>query len=228
MGRTDRFSRYEFAPWPDKGLSAAVNALARPMVTRLEQRWADSPALTVELSDMDAPEDGRPVVRLEWDSFHRQVFALEVFDEFYSGPYAHAYAWRRGTERRFLHEIVNFPNPWIEEILADNPAVGAFPPYVPPVAARPEMLADNPSWPEPTGRFYRPGDQVSGGLDVVISWPDGEEADLGALQAEGRQMREQWEAEQRSRPRYRHLCIASDSGMVEVLCAGLPTWTRVE
>lgn len=106
--------------------------------------------------------------------------------------------------------------------------MGAFPPYGPPVAVRPETLADNPSWPEPTGRFYRPGDQVSGGLDVLVSWPDGEEPDLGALQTQARQMREQWEAEQRPRPRYCHLFIASDSGMVEVLCAGLPTWTRVE
>lgn len=226
MGRLERFLQYGFAPWPDEELRAVVDAFARPMVTRLEQRWTDAVGLTVELSDMDAP-DGGAVVRLEWDSFHARVFALEVFDEFYSEPYARAYAWRPGTERRFLHEIVTDPDPWIEEILADNPAVGVFPPYGPPVAARPDTLAQNPSWPEPTGRFYRPGDEVAGGLGVLISCPDGEEPDRSALNAQAQQVRAQWEAEQRERPRYRHLCIASDSGMVEVLCAGLPTWERL-
>ncbi|PNY80516.1 hypothetical protein [Deinococcus koreensis] len=179
--------------WPDEGLRAVVGEFRWPLVTRVEQRFHSERGLLVELIDADAPEPARPTVRLSWDAFHARILALEVDDEFYSGPYAQTYAWKTGTEQRFLHEIVNDLSPWIEELPDDTPAVGVVPPSGAPVAAREDTLAQNPSWHTPSGRFYRPGTPMIGeGIDVIVSFG-----------AEASGTRVQWEAQKRASPRSR-------------------------
>ncbi|MGI8747408.1 MAG: hypothetical protein ACR2J4_03515 [Deinococcus sp.] len=241
MGRMERFARYTFAPWPDEGLREAVRVFRRPYVTRADLRFDALTTLLIELKDSaysasgetgewvdehgvrHADPNGSPgTLRLSWE---RPIFALESYDEFYSRPYAHAYAWRKENPSLAFLEIVSEPDAWIQELLADNPDTGVFPTSGTPVMVRDDLRAQNPSWPEPTGRFYPPGGAVDLGLDVLISFAGTPiPRQMAEMRAEAEKLRAQREAEARTRPRYRHLFIASESHMLEVLCEALPRW----
>ncbi|ACO45437.1 hypothetical protein DEDE109153_04145 [Deinococcus deserti] len=221
MGRLQRFLRYEFAPWPDQELLAAA-AFHRPVIVRVQQHFHSSVALEVDLRDADAGELTQ-TLRLSWQAFETEIYALESYNEFYSGPYAQTYSWKPDNPRRFLHEIVNESDPWIEELLADNSHNGVFPMSGTPVMARQETLARNSSWPPPTGRFFR--------RDAPLG-SDGRHVVGTARQAQHEVKRFNGHLEQMwlnmvNRPRYRHLFIASDTHMLEVLCGDLPTWTWI-
>ncbi|MDV6373739.1 hypothetical protein [Deinococcus arenicola] len=242
MGRMRRFAQYAFAPWPDKELTERVNHFERPGITRVEQNFNGESALLVEIRDMAHSPDSQVMgddgkwhanpsgipgkVCLSWDGFHARVFALESYDEFYCGPYAHAYAWKEGTERNFLHEIVSEPDAWIKEILEDNPHTGVFPTGGQPVAALDSVLKRNPGMGVPTGRFFPPdvrlGDDGKHPVFFASDPPSAEdEAEMDRVQAE-------MLAQMIGKPRYRHLFIASDSHMLEILCTDLPSWKWVE
>lgn len=242
MGRMERFAQYAFAPWPDGELMDQVNRFEMPGITRAEQKFTDEPALLVEIGDMAYSPDSQVMgedgewhanpngipgkVRLSWDSFHARVFALESYDEFYCGPYAHAYAWKKDTERNFLHEIISEPDAWILEILEDNPHTGVFPTGGQPVAALDSVLERNPGMGIPTGRFF-PADAQLGdnGTHPVFFTTDPPSAED---EAEMDRIRAEMVADMLGKPRYRHLFIASETHMLEILCADLPTWEWVE
>ncbi|MDO4264207.1 MAG: hypothetical protein Q4C67_08405 [Deinococcus sp.] len=243
MGRRERFAQYQWAAWPDESLVA-------------------EPALVVEIADeyfqtAQVAEDGtwphpakhNRVLRLSWEhwskehsgglskggysvSHSNQIFAVETYLEEYSGPYGDAYSGLPDTPHRFLHEVVNDPNPWITELLEDNPRFGVFPTSSVggPVQVHPDTWEQNKRhWEPPTGRYHSP--QWQGSLsDAAFFWSGAEEPTPEQWAEAQRQIeenkRQQAELE-RSRPRYRHLFIASESVMVEILCEGLPRWEWV-
>ena len=237
----ERFAGYTFSDWPDEGLVEAVRRFRRTVVTRLEQRTLSSPTLTIELRDGDYSQtgqtgflhlpDGSTVadpngvpgsIRFTLD--FGTVFALESHDEFYSQPYGRRHWARQGVTQQTLLEVVNEPDPWILQLIEDNPGNGVFPFSGPPVMASAETLARQPHWPTPTGRFYLSDAPIETGIDVLISpAPTNPEE-----RAEAARLIAQREAELRAQPRYRHLFIASDTCMVEVLCDRLPTWEWVD
>lgn len=245
----ERFARYTFAPWPDEALLETVTRFRMPVVVRVVQnfRSGSEPRLLIEVEDAaysptgetgrfrgedgkwQAHHNGIPgILRLTWDVASGSLFALESYDEFYSRPYAHAYAWRKGSERRFLHEIVSEPDAWIEELLADNPDTGVFPVSGVPVMVREDLRTQNPSWGEPTGRFFPPTARLEdGGTHALFFKLSGEPPTPGE-EAEIERRKSEMRAEMLSQPRYRHLFIASGSHMLEVLCENLPTWEWVE
>ncbi len=215
MRRLDRFAQYTFLDWPDEGLLAA-NRFLRPMVTRLELNLASSPSLLIELRDMQYSPDGRTSVfhapdgslipdpnglpgtlRLTWEG---RVFALETYEEFYSQPYGERNWAGLETKQHTFYEVRGEPDAWVEEMLTDNPATAVFPPYGEPI---PVTIA---SW----------------GKDEAA--PTSEE--LAELQVQAHEeARKRYEAYYRQ-PLYRHLFIASESHMIELLTDGdLPTWS---
>lgn len=243
----ERFARYTFAPWPDAALLEAAARFRMPVVVRVVQnfRGGSEPRLLIEVEDAayseteetgrfrgedgewDHSPNGTPgTLRLTWD--FTTVYALESYDEFYSRPYAHAYAWRKRSERRFLHEIVSEPDAWIEELLADNPDTGVFPMSGVPVMVREDLRTQNPSWGEPTGRFFPPTARLEDGGTHALFFKSSGEPLTPEEEAEIERRKSEMRAEMLSRPRYRHLFIASDSHMLEMLCGDLPTWEWVE
>lgn len=243
----ERFVEYTFAPWPDGELLEKVIPFRMPGITRVEQKFNADPALLVEIGDMaysaggstgrhlgedgewHADPNGAPGrVRLIWDGFDSTIFALECYDEFYSRPYAHAYAWKKNSERRFLHEIISEPDTWIMEILEDNPDTGMFPTGGQPVAALDSFLERNPSTGKPTGRFFPPDAQLSDSGTHPIFFKASGASLTPEDEAEIEQRRAEMLADLLAKPRYRHLFIASDTHMLEILCAGLPRWEWVE
>ena len=66
-------------------------------------------------------------------------------------------------------------------------------------------------------------------MDFAIVFKDSPTPEqLAEAQAERVRLKAEREAELRSKPRYRHLFIASDSHMLEILCEELPRWEWVE
>ncbi|WP_291424346.1 hypothetical protein [Deinococcus sp.] len=239
MARSARYARYQFAPWPDPALLEAVQSFeGEGLVTqRLEQ---SRDGLTIDLSDnrYDPPDDTARVtgrhsrlLRLEWP-FENSVFALESYDEFYAGPWNTFHPSRQGVQSPGLYEVVNEPDPWIAEILAENNNTDTFPPY----GSNPVMLSGrtrqmNPHLRE-TGRFF-PADAplaASGTATDYHFWTGLQPPAPGELEkalAEARAKTEaRWEA-RKQKPRYRHLFIASETCLLEILCEDLPRWTWV-
>lgn len=256
MGRRERFSQYQWAAWPDEGLVAAAGHLFMPYVTRVEQRLGSEPALVIEVegeyfadtAQLEAKyaacgtgESGPArMLRLTWESrweyvdggldeggvtlhHSERIFFLHTYDEFYAGPFGTFHPFKQGVEANGLYEVVNEPDPWVAEILRENDNTDTFPPYAPTVL-----------------EYHRDTDTFSGGgryaavekrHRAVYFWT-GEEPPTPEQQAEFDDMVERNNSAQaeleRSRPRYRHLFIASESVMVEILCEGLPRWEWVE
>ena len=132
----ERFAKYTFAPWPDEELLSQAATFRRPYITRFEQRFNAQPSLQIEIEDGEYSATGETgysvdesgqkhhdpngvpgVLRFVWEGFQDRIFALESYDEFYSAPYAQAYAWKKDSPRRFLHEIISEPDAWIREIV---------------------------------------------------------------------------------------------------------------
>lgn len=255
MARHARFAQATFALWPDEGLLEAVRSFPGDWINilRTDLNHARS-SLTVDLADefyraseadgWQVGPDGQPdprhharLLRLTWESrweghvhFANQVFALESYDEFYGGPFGTFHPSRQGVPHSWLYEVVNDPSPWITEMLEENNNTDTFPPYGVPVAVSERERRLNPHL-KPTGRFL-PEDatpeDTGRGTDVVLLRPQPLTPEEWAeAQAQfGQVQRAQWEATRR-RPRYRHLLIASNSHLLEVLCEDLPTWAWV-
>ena len=155
----------------------------RPILSRLELNLLESPSLELELQDESVPD----ALRL---TFEGRIYALEIYDEFYSQPYGKNY-WKKPHARQHtFHQIVGQPDAWVQELLADNPDQAVFPPH------RPAMF------------------------DVIATFkgsPTPQELEEAQQQALELQLK--FEREQRERPAYYHLFIVSDSVMVEILCA---------
>lgn len=162
------------------------------------------------------------------------IYALETYPEEYSEPYARSYSWNSDAPdcgSTFL-EVVSDPDPWITEILNDSPSYGVFPLGGRAVQVHLEKWAENEGlgWETPTGRYY-PADFGGTMSDGAYFWT-GEQPPTPEqktkFEAAVKRNQEAQAALERSRPRYRHLFIASNSVMVEILCEGLPRWEWVE
>ena len=254
MARRARFAQASFALWPDEGLLDAVQSFPGDWINILRTDLNHArPSLTVDLADefYRAPDedgwrggpDGGPgprhhsrLLRLTWEnrwegSVHHgnRIFALESYDEFYAGPFGTFHPTGQGVPPSWLYEVVGDPDPWIAEILEENDNTDVFPPYGVPVAVS-ERLREREGDVRVTGRFFpenaQPGET---GSDLIfLSGPEPIPSEQWAeAQAEMHRVREaQWRA-QRSRPRYRHLLIASNTHLLEVLSEDLPTWAWV-
>ena len=257
MARHARFAQARFALWPDEGLLEAVASFPGDWINilRTDLHHARG-SLTVDLADefyraseadgWQVGPDGQPdprhhnrLLRLTWESrweghthFPNQVFALESYDEYYAGPFGTFHPSRQGVPGSWLYEVVNDPSPWITEMLEENNNTDTFPPYGVPVAVSERERLRSPHL-KPTGRFF-PEDarheDTGWSSDFAFIWsgpqpPTPEE--LAEARADiARQQDARWHA-QRRRPRYRHLLIASNSHILEVLCEDLPTWAWV-
>ena len=232
MAREARFARYEWAPWPDRSLLAAADEFVGHMfyIRRLEHRFFGGENLIVELTDNDFLEDTTPgprhhrrVLRLTWTS---RIFALESYDEFYAGPFGTHHPVRQGVPQSNLFEVTNDPDPWIEEILAENPNTDTFPPYGVPV-----MVGGHSQGLEGdvkvTGRFFAPKAKLSDGGREMDFFKGSAAPWTAEERAEMTRQRQAARAEMVARPRYRHLFIASETHMLEVLCEDLPAWEVV-
>ncbi len=245
MARAPRYAQYQLTHWPDPALLEAVQSFeGECLVTqRLEQ---SRDGLTVDLSDNryyppDDPNAALDVgshhrlLRLEWLDFgeggSNRVFALESYDEFYGGPWLTYHPSRQGVQSPGLYEVVNEPDPWIAEILAENGGTDVFPPSGDPVMLSEWAREMNPHLRE-TGRFF-PADaplSASGTSSPVSIWigPQSAESDeREKALAEARAKSEaRWEA-RKLRPRYRHLFLVTGTSLLEILCEDLPRWTWV-
>lgn len=256
MGRRERFSQYQWAAWPDEGLVAAAGHLFMPYITRIEQRLDGLTALVIELEGeyFADTEQVRAqygaygggvsgttrALQLSWEggweerdgglsgggaTLHHseRIFFLQTYDEFYAGPFGTFHPFKQGVETNGLYEVVNEPDPWVMEILRENRNTDTFPQYGPTVL-----------------EYHRDTDAFSGGGRFASSeshragdhfWT-GEQPPTPEQRAEFEvavRLNEEAQAElERSRPRYRHLFIASNSVMVEILCEGLPRWEWAE
>lgn len=231
MAREARFARYEWGPWPDERLRRAADGLTGTLfyIRRLEHRFYGSDTLVVELTDNDFLDEGtvpeprhhRRVLRLTWTS---RIFALESYDEFYAGPFGIHHPVHQGVPPGNLFEVTNDPDPWIEEILEDNPGTDVFPPYGMPVMVGKRRLEGDM---RVTGRFFGPNAPLSGGgREMVVLRASAEPWTAEDWQEPARQQQAA-RAEMLARPRYRHLFIASETHMLEVLCEDLPIWEIV-
>lgn len=256
MARRARFAQARFALWPDEGLLEAIRSFPGEQISilRTELHHRSPGVLTVDLADefyRASDEDGWTVgpdggpdprhpsrlLRLTWedrweDGVHRgnRIFALESHDGFYAGPYLTFHPTRQGLPPSLLYEVVSDPDPWIAEMLEENDNTDTFPPYGVPVAVS-EALRVRESHLRTTGRFFpadaRPVDTGSGFLFSLPGPEPTTPEQWAEVQAEMARVREaQWRA-QRGRPRYRHLLIASNTHLLEVLCEDLPTWTWI-
>jgi len=253
MARRARFAQAQFALWPDEELLEAVRSLPGEQVSILHTDLNHTQGtLTVDLADefyrapgeggwREAPGGGpdprhhHRLLRLTWESrweghiYHpNQVFALESYDEFYAGPYGTFHPTRQGLPPSLLYEVVNDPSPWITEMLEENDNTDVFPPYGVPVAVSEREQVLNPHF-KATGRFFPPDARPSDtGSDFILDGPEPFTPEQWAeARAEMARVRDaQWQA-QRRRPRYRHLLIASNTHILEVLCGDLPTWAWV-
>lgn len=242
MGRFSRYQQASFALWPDPGLlDAAATLTGLPVILRTELNHHGMVNLTVDFSDNHSFSPGDPgaalnegshhrLLRLEWQDrwegqrfFSNRVYALESYDEFYAGPFGTFHPTHQGVPQSYFYEIVNDPDPWIAEILEENNNTDIFPPSGQPMLMSERARKQNPHLQE-TGRFFPPDSpqEASGQHAVYIGTPTPEQ--LQAAQAEQRAHRE----EQRLKPRYRHLLIASETHFLEVLCDDLPQWRWME
>lgn len=256
MGRRERFSQYQWAAWPDEGLCEAAEHLFMPAVTRVEQRldglkplviqiegeyFADVTQVSAKYAAHSGGSTGpKRALRLTWENrweekdggsngggvtvYHSErIFFLQTYDEFYAGPFGTFHPHKQGANSPGLYEVVNDPDPWILEILRENHNTDVFPLYAPTVLEydRRSDTFNN------RGRFA---------LEETVSSSDyfwtGETEPTPEQRAEFdaavKRNQEAQAALERSRPRYRHLFIASDTVMVEILCEGLPRWEWVE
>lgn len=256
MARRARFTQASFALWPDEGLLEAVRSFPGDLVSirRTELHHAGPQTLTVDLADefyraseedgwMEAPEGGPDprhhsrLLRLTWEDrweervhYGSRIFALESYDEFYAGPYLTFHPTGQGLPNSLLYEVVSDPDPWIAEILEENDNTDVFPPYGVPVAVSGKLREPEGNV-RVTGRFFpedaRPADTGSGFLFSRAGPEPSTPEEWAAAQVQTAQIRDaQWRA-QRARPRYRHLLIASNSYILEILCENLPTWAWV-
>ena len=255
MGRAERFSRYEWAGWPDATLTEQLRHLYLPYVRRLEQSFHGGPELVIELTGEyfadpaqigakyaaygHGPAGEERTLRLTWESrweevngglgaggtalhHSERIFFLETYDEFYAGPFGTYHPSRQGVQGAGLYEVVSDPDPWIMEILRENNNTDTFPSYGPKAL----------EYDRQTGTFSGPGRFLSADWAGDVSGTDflwtGEHKPTPEQSAQmERQIelsRQQQAALDRSRPRYRHLFIASETVMVEMLCEGLPRW----
>lgn len=196
------------------------------------------------------PERHNRVLRLTWESRWEErdgglknggvtvfeggeIYALETYTEGYCGPYAVSYSWNPDAPEcgSTLLEVVNDPDPWITEILNDSPSYGVFPLGGRPVQVHPDTWERNKGngWETPTGRYF-PAD-YKGSHSGEYFWTGPQPPTLeqqAEFDAAVKRNQEAQAALERSRPRYRHLFIASNTVMVEILCEGLPRWEWVE
>lgn len=256
MARRARFSGARFALWPDEGLREAVRSFPGEWINilRTELHHRSPRVLTVDLADefdrasgedgwIEGPGGGPDprhhtrLLRLTWedrwegDIYHgNRIFALESPDEFYAGPFLTFHPTRQGLPPSLLYEVISDPDPWISEMLEENDNTDVFPPYGVPVAVSEGLRAREPDI-RTTGRFFpgdaRPVDTGSGFL-FSLSGPEPAtpEGRANAQVEMARRRDAQWQA-QRRRPRSRHLLIASNTHILEVLCEDLPTWAWV-
>lgn len=256
MARYARFAQASFALWPDESLLEAVQSFPgeRVSILRTELHHASPRALTVDLTDefycvspkddwIETPStDPDPrhhsrLLRLTWedhwkDNVHHgnRIFALESYDGFYAGPFFTFHPTRQGVSPSSLYEVVSDPDPWIAEILEENNNTDVFPPYGVPAAVS-QGFREREGDVRVTGRFFPESAQPHDtGSDYIFSLPDSESITpehWAEAQAEVARVRAaQWQA-QRSRPRYRHLLIASNTHLLEILSEDLPHWTWV-
>ena len=246
MARRERFLQYTLAHWPDEELRAAAASLTGlPVIFRSELSHRGATTLTVDFSDNhyyppndpDAalnPGSHHQLLRLEWGDLSgdgtfgiNTIFALESYDEFYSGPFLAVDG--AGLSGHF-YEVVNDPNPWIVQILEDNHNTDTFPPYGEPALMSERTRQLNPHLRE-TGRFFAPDAPLeSSGRIAFHYWagsqpPTSDERAAALAEAKAKEQA-RWE-EQKRRPRYRHLIIASESHFLEILCEDLPRWSWV-
>ena len=232
MAREARFARYEWALWPDGSLLAAADEFVGPMfyIRRLEHRFWGGETLIIELTDNDflgdtapGPRHHRRVLRLTWTS---RIFALESYDEFYAGPFGTHHPARQGVPPSNLFEVTNDPDPWIEEILAENDNTDTFPPYGVPVLVS-ERLRRLEGDVKVTGRFFASDAKLSDGGRQMDFFRASAKPWTAEERAEMTRQRQAARAEMVAQPRYRHLFIASETHMLEVLCEDLPVWEVV-
>lgn len=209
-------------------------------IRRLEQRHDGFETLTVEMTDEDyrtdavvqtpqgawVPEPGRHdrLLRLVWTSW---IFALKSYDEFYAGPFGTYHPSKQGVPQGWLYEIVNDPNPWIEEILEENNNTDTFPPYGVPVMVSERLRRLQGNVPV-TGRFFPPTARLEDSGTHMDFFNSSGKPFTPQENAEIERHKSQKRDEMLGRPRYRHLFIASETHMLEVLCEDLPTWEWVE
>ncbi|MGX9687861.1 hypothetical protein ACTQ9L_12050 [Deinococcus wulumuqiensis] len=254
MGRRERFSQYEWAAWPDEELLAQLATMQGMVnIRRIEQNVMGGPGLVVELADeffqtgqvmadgtWPHPARHNRVLRLTWESrweerdgglngggvtvhHSERIFFLQTYDEFYAGPFGTFHPHRQGVSSPGLYEVTNDPDPWILEILRENNNTDTFPPYAPKVLEydRRSDTFNN------RGRFA--SEETVSSSDYF--WT-GEQPPTPEQQAEFdaavKRNQQAQAALERSRPRYRHLFIASNTVMVEILCEGLPRWEWAE
>ena len=233
MAREARFARYEWAPWPDETLLRAADGFGGDLfyIRRLEHRFYDGETLIVDLTDSDfltegtvpEPRHHRRVLRLTWSS---RIFALESYDEFYAGPFGTHHPRRQGVRPSNFFEITNDPDPWIEEILEENNNTDAFPPYGVPVMVSERLRAREGDVPV-TGRFFASNASLNDGGRSVDFFKASGEAFTQAEADEIARRLEEMRTEMVAKPRYRHLFVASETHMLEVLCEDLPAWEVV-
>lgn len=242
MARHQRYRNAQFALWPDAALlDAAATLTGHPVILRTELNHRGWVNLTVDFSDQHFFPPGDPsaalnagshhrLLRLEWQDrfegtrlFSNRVYALESYDEFYGGPFGTFHPTRQGIPQAYFYEVVNEPDPWIAEMLDENNNTDTFPPSGQPMLMSEQARRQNPQLTE-TGRFYAAdAPQAASGQHAVYFG----EATPEQLQAAQAEQQAHW-AEQRLKPRYRHLLIASGSHLLEVLCDDLPQWHWVE
>ena len=241
MARSTRFRDARFALWPDPALLGAVATFSGiSAILRTDLNHHSTVNLTVDISDNHYFAPGDPsaplnegshhrLLRLEWQDrwegqrlFSNRIYALESYDEFYAGPFGTFHPTRQGVSSSDFYEVVNDPDPWIAEMLEESGS-GIFPPFGQPVLMSERARRLNPHLKE-TGRFFSPdAPQEASGVHYDLIGP-GTSEQFRAAQAE---LQAYWE-EQRLEPRYRHLLIASNSHVLEVLCGDLPQWRWVE
>ena len=256
MGRRERFSQYQWAAWPDEGLCEAAEHLFRPAVTRVEQRLDGLTALIIEiegeyfadLAQVKAKYEahgggaGGPkrALRLTWESrweerdvglnrggvtlhHSERIFFLHTYDEFYAGPFGTFHPFKQDVNSPGLYEVVDDPDPWILEILRENNNTDTFPPYAPKVLEYDRRSDTFNNW----GRFASE-ETVSSSDYFWAAETEPTPEQQAEFDAAVKRNQEAQAALERSRPRYRHLFIASNTVMVEMLCEGLPRWEWVE
>ncbi len=160
----------------------------------------------MELTDNDFLGDTAPglrhhrVLHLIWTS---RIFAPESYDGFCAGPFGIHHPARQGVPPSNLFEVTNDPDSWTEEMLAENGNTATYPPYGVPVMVG-ERLRGLTGDVQVTGRFFPPAGEMETAHPQVTA-----------------------RTERVASLRCRHLFIASETYMLEVLCGDLPGWEVV-